>query len=672
MNDKSPTDASVSTPASSSETTTKTTSRRQFLGVAATGTVAAAAANVAAAALTQTSGSPAQTYTRVPSDGTAKLFQESLNSPATRTDFGDGRIVNGAQVFANLCKDEGLAALFLCPGNYIVAHEIAQVGIPTYGGRHEGSMAQAADGFSRVTGEVVACSGTEGPGFTNMIGAIAAANICNTPLLVLASNRQLNAEDSWKSIQFLYQQPLTQGIRKYGKRITQPERIYEYGCYAFRNLKSGVPGVVHLDFPTDIAAATFTEKVDLTNPFGRDTYRTDSRAAPNPADMRKVVDMIGKAERPVLVAGYGTHIRKAYEPLLRVAELNEIGVVDAGPVRGNFPDDHRMSMSRSNDAMMSSDLLIIVGQYLMPSVGEWTFTPGVKTIRVHPVAEEIGRNWPVDLGIVSDERLFLEALADALPRRTRTSWVSEITADRNKYEAQNLEYYHQALASSTSTNTLHAGVICHELHNFLYKGKIDPKQTVTGYGGLTMGRYTPRWLRANRPAQEVHTGYQYGAMGPEIAMMIGASAAVQLGVGPQAAYKGAPVFVVCGDGSIAYSINELDTAAKYKIPIVAIVYNNNCWGTWTLALREPRAIQAHLFQEDTRYDRIAEVYGARGEYVNTPEGFRAALQRAYDAAVRDRTSTLINCQGNRMFSLGKAYPPAGVGGAEPGLHGGAH
>jgi thiamine pyrophosphate-dependent acetolactate synthase large subunit-like protein len=161
-------------------------------------------------------------------------------------------------------------------------------------------------------------------------------------------------------------------------------------------------------------------------------------------------------------------------------------------------------------------------------------------------------------------------------------------------------------------------------------------------------------------------------MGPEIAMMIGASAAVQLGVGPQAAYKGAPVFVVCGDGSIAYSINELDTAAKYKIPVIAIVYNNNCWGTWTLALKEPRAVQAHLFQEDTRYDRIAEVYGARGEYVSTPEGFRAALQRAYDAAVRDRTSTLINCQGNRMFSLGRLYPPAGVGGAQPGLHGGAH
>lgn len=668
MNEKSPTDAAASAPASPNDTKT-TTSRRQFLGVAAGGTVAAAALNqsVAVAACP-----PEQADTLLPSDGTAKAFQDSLHSPATRADFGNGKALTGAQVFANLCKDEGLAALFLCPGNYIITHEIAQIGIPSYGGRHEGSMAQAADGFSRVTGEVVACSGTEGPGFTNMIGAIAAAHLCNTPLLVLASNRQLDAEDSFKSIQFLYQQPLTEGIRKYGKRITAPERIYEYGSYAFRNLKSGIPGVVHLDFPTEIAAATFTDKANLTNFFSKETYRTDSRAAANPADLRKVVEMINKAERPVLVAGYGVHIRKAYEPLLRAAERNEIGVVDAGCVRGTFPDDHRLSMSRSNDAMMSADLVVVVGQYLMPSVGEWTFTPGVKTVRVNPVGEEIGRNWPVDLGVVCDEGLFLEALADGLPHRKRASWVSEITKSRNAFEAKNLEYYRQSLESSMKTNTLHPGVIAQELQNFLYKGKLDPKQTVTGYGGLMMSRYTPRWLRAYRPAQEVHTGYQYGAMGPELAMMMGASAAVQLGIGPQAAYKGAPVFVVCGDGCIPYSIAELETATKYKIPVVAIVYNNNCWGTFGLAHSTPKAVQVHLFQEGLRYDKVAEAYGARGEYVNTPEAFRAALQRAYDAAARDRTSTLINCQGHRMFSVAQAYPPGGVGSAEPGVSGHYH
>ena len=94
--------------------------------------------------------------------------------------------MTGAQVFARVCKEEGLAALFCCPGNYNVVNAIAQEGIPTYSGRHEGSMCHAADAFIRVTGEVAAASGTEGPGFTDMICAIAAANAARSPLLVLA------------------------------------------------------------------------------------------------------------------------------------------------------------------------------------------------------------------------------------------------------------------------------------------------------------------------------------------------------------------------------------------------------------------------------------------------------------------------------------------------------
>ena len=91
--------------------------------------------------------------------------------------------MTGAQVFARLCKEEGLAALFSCPGNYTIVNAIAQEGIPTYSGRHEGAMAHAADGFCRVTGEVAAASGTEGPGFTDMICAIAAANAARSPVL---------------------------------------------------------------------------------------------------------------------------------------------------------------------------------------------------------------------------------------------------------------------------------------------------------------------------------------------------------------------------------------------------------------------------------------------------------------------------------------------------------
>jgi thiamine pyrophosphate-dependent acetolactate synthase large subunit-like protein len=84
--------------------------------------------------------------------------------------------------------EEDLAALFCCPCNYTVLNAMAAAGVPAYGGRTEGAMCAAADGFSRVTSEVTACSGTEGPGFTHMIMNIARAHAARTPLLVLGSN----------------------------------------------------------------------------------------------------------------------------------------------------------------------------------------------------------------------------------------------------------------------------------------------------------------------------------------------------------------------------------------------------------------------------------------------------------------------------------------------------
>ena len=144
-------------------------------------------------------------------------------------------------MFARACHEEGVKALFCCPGNYEVVHAIADTGIPTYGGRHEGSMCHAADAFGRATGEVAATSGTEGPGFTNMINAIATANAARSPILVLASNKSVFAEDSEQGIQDSYQQPTTEGLRKYGKRMITPSRVWEYAGYAFRQLKSGVP-----------------------------------------------------------------------------------------------------------------------------------------------------------------------------------------------------------------------------------------------------------------------------------------------------------------------------------------------------------------------------------------------------------------------------------------------
>ena len=643
-----------------SENTKDTPSRRGIFSSAAAGAVAAAIVN------------PVKLFaatTPIPSIRVPKEIPETLGEKPQIGSF-EGKGMTGAEVFARACKEEDLAALFCCPGNYPVIQAISAAGIPSYGGRSEGSMTSAADGFSRVTGEVTACSGTEGPGFTNMIMNIAVAHRARTPLLVLASNVTIAADDREYFIQTGYQQPTTEGLKKYGKRLIAPDRIHEYAAYAFRHLKTGVPGPVHLDFPGEIVRARFTEPSQLKEFYSKEKYRTESR--PSPKDMAKAVDMINKAERPVIVAGHGVFLRNACEALMIAAEKNDILVVTSGPMRGHFPDEHRLSASLSPDVFMSADVVVFVGQYSMPTHDGYRFSPDVKSIRVNPSAEDLGRNWPLDLGIVGDEAAFLEVLADDLPRKKRDSWVAEAAAARQKYEKRLLDEYEQGVKHSHATNTLHHAVLCKEVHDFLYKGNIDPKQTVTGWGGWTIGNCAARWLRAYRPGQEVNCPYQYSAVGPDLAMMIGAGAAVQLGVGPQAKYKGAPVLVVTSDAGITYSMFELDTAAKYNIPVICIVYNNNSWGMWPSAVGTPRSMHFYLFQENLRYDKMAEGLGARGEYVRTQEEFREALKRSYQAAAKERASTLINVQALKEFTSAKNYPPGNMINPEPSVGALAH
>jgi thiamine pyrophosphate-dependent acetolactate synthase large subunit-like protein len=636
-------------------------SRRKFLAPVVTG---------AAAAAIVTPGRLVAAETSIPSIRIPKDILDSLAEPVQVGSFEKG--ITGAEVFAKACKDENLAALFCCPGNYQVINAIAGAGIPSFGGRHEGSMASAADGFSRVTGEVTGCSGTEGPGFTAMIMNIAVAHRARTPLLVLASNISVATDDSEYFIQTGYQQPTTEGLKKYGKRLISPDRIHEYAGYAFRHLKTGVPGPVHLDFPSEVYRAKFTEASQLKGYYGRDKYRTDSQPYPSPKEVARAVDMINRSERPVIVAGQGVFMRKAWDALKTAAEKNDIAVITSGPMRGHFPDEHRLSASLSPDVFMSADLVVFVGQYSMPNKNEYRFNPDVKSIRVHAVAEDLGRNWPLELGIVADEAAFVEALANDLPRKRRDSWVAEVAAARKKYEDTVNGYYSKGLQYSQDTNTVHHEVLSKEVHDFLYKGDIDPRQTVTVWGGWTIGNAAGRWLRAYRPGQEVISPFQYFAVGPDIAMAVGAGAAVQLGVGPQAAYRGAPVFVVTSDAGLAFSMFELDTAAKYKIPIVSVVYNNNSWGMWPSAVGQARSMHMYLFQENLRYDKMAEGLGARGEYVSAPQDLRPALKRAYDAASKDRISTLINVQGLKDFTSAQNYAPGNVINPQPSIGAFAH
>ncbi len=644
-------------------------SRRDFLRKSAAGVGAAVAAGTGAGVFAAETANIAEV--KIPSIRIPADFTASLDEAPGPGKF-EGRGMSGAEVFAQLCVKEELAALFCCPGNYTVINALAAAGIPSYGGRMEGSMCAMADGFSRATGQVTATSGTEGPGFTNMIMNIAAADAARTPLLVLASNMMIAGDDREAFIQTGYQQPLTTGIKKYGKRLIDPSRVHEYGAYAFRQLKSGVPGPVHLDFPAEVARARFKNPDELKDFYDKSKYRSESRAHPGAAEMAQAARMIDQAERPLIVAGQGVFQRQGWEALRKVAEKGDIAVATSGPTRGVFPDDHRLCVMAAPDALLSADLVIFVGQYCMPSPGEYRFNPEIKAIRAHPVQEELGRNWPLDLGVVSDAALFLEALQDVVKSRKRPAWVDEIGKAQQAYQKSLEETYQLGLDYSKKTNCLHPAVIAWETQNFIDTGTDDRLATVSGGGGWTIGLFAGRYMRARRPGQMIVPAYQYGAIGPDMSMMMGACTAVQRGIGPQQGYEGAPTICVTSDAGVAYSMFELDTANLYGPPTITIVYNNNAWGVWTNAARSARSLQMYLFQENLRYDQMARGLGANGEYVRTVEEFRAALARSYKLARNEKVSSLINCQAIKEFTSPRDYPPGIALNAEPGVGAVAH
>ena len=631
-------------------------SRRNFV---ARGAAAAVAASAAAQAST--------TQRRDPNIEIPEEVPASLSEQPRPAEFP----MTGAQIFAKACKQEGLAALFCAPGNYVVINAIASEGIPCYGGRTEGMMCAAADGFARVTGEVAAASGTEGPGFTNMIMNIACANAARSPLLVLASNMTLGLEDTEHGIQRVYQQPTTEGMKKYGKRLINPERVHEYAGYAFRQLKTGVPRPVHLDFPGEVARQRFDSPESLRYFHDKSKYRTDSKPHPSPADISRAAAMIDKAERPIIVASAGVFYSKAWDALKATAEKGDVAVVESGPSRGHFGDDHPLSANTAPDALLSADLIVLIGQYCMPNIGEYSFDPDATYLRIDPDAADIGRNLPIELGIVSCEKAALEALAEELPPKKRPAWRDELAAARAAFEAENDEHYRLGLQYSEQAGCVHPAVIAKGISDLLYEGSIPREQTTVVSGGYGIARYTRRRIRAYRPGQICNGAYQYGAIGPDIGYAVGVGASVQQGTGPQAPFRGSPVLAVTGDAGFAYSAMEVETLSKYRIPAVIVVYNNNAWGVWRSGESggrsgTARAQHMYLFQENLRYEKIGEALGARGEYVTQAGDFAPALQRSYDLAAAEGISTVINCQAIKEFWSARDYPPGHLQKVEPG------
>ena len=417
------------------------------------------------------------------------------------------------------------------------------------------------------------------------------------------------------------------------------------------------------DFKHVTERVGFDDASELEYFFENTKYRTETKPHPDPAAIDAAAEMLRSAERPMIVSSNGVFYGRAWDALRELAEKAHIPVVESGATKGQFPADHELSACAAPGALRSADVVLLVGQYCMPTLGEFAFGPDTRYIRIDPAAEDIGRNLPIDLGIVSDEKAALEALTAAVPRQRRAEWVGEIAAARQAFETENEEYYQTGLGY---TDAVHPAVIGKELADFVHRGDLPKDRTTIMQGGYGIARYTRRYLRAYRPGQIINGAYQYGAIGPDVGYAVGVAAAVRDGVGAQAGYEGHPVIAITGDAGFGFTGMEVETLSKHRLPVVIIVYNNNAWGTWQGQQNNQIGLPVHLFQENVRYDKMAEALGGHGEYVTTPGEFTPALERAYQVARDESRPAVINVQARKEFWL-RSQPPGFLGKIEPGV-----
>jgi thiamine pyrophosphate-dependent acetolactate synthase large subunit-like protein len=435
-------------------------------------------------------------------------------------------------------------------------------------------------------------------------------------------------------------------------------------------MKSGIPKPVHLVFPTEVPNARFTSEKDLRYYVDKTRYRTEARAYAEPKAITAAIALLKSAQRPMIVSAQGVFAKRAWDVLKAFAEKTQIPVTEAAPQKGCFADDHPLSASASPNCYGSVDVVLVVGHYHMPTLGQWAFPPSAKYIRVHPVPEDIGRDTPIDVGIVSDERAALEALYNEAPAMKHDSWIAEVRAAEKQYNDERDAIYAKC-APYCRPGEVHPAAIARAVGDFLYKGTIAKDQLTIVSGGFGIARYTRQYLRAYRPGQILNGPYWEIVVGPDVAYSVGVGAAMELGAGPQAAYKGSPILTITGDAGFGITGMEIETLAKYRMPAIVVVYNNNAWGTWANQHPAPgernRREQLHLFQENLRYDKMAEALGANGEYVTRAEDVLPALQRCYDVAVNKRLPSVINVQGKKEFWDPRVYPPGQLGKVEPGV-----
>jgi acetolactate synthase-1/2/3 large subunit len=521
-------------------------------------------------------------------------------------------LIHGGKAVAQALKEEGVTHLFTLCGGHIqnIYDGCIDEGIRVIDVRHEQTAAHAADGYSRVSRKIGVCAVTAGPGVTDAVTGVATAYRAQSPMVIIggAGPRMFKYMGSLQDMDHV---ELLKPITKWSATVTEPRRIREFLQTAFRIAKTGVPGPVFLEFPLDLLFDYIEE--DQVEHYPR--YRTEASCAPDPRYVEKALELLEKAERPVLIVGTQWWWSPDHASLGEFLSRFPMPTYLNGMARGALPPDHPSLFVLSRGyAISRADLVLIFGTPLDFRLNYGRpprFPEHLKLIQVDLDPQELGRNRGPDVGIYGDTGLTLRAFLNGLSlqkkRKVDSPWLEEIRAkEKEEWEKIVPELHSDAVP----INPLRA---CKEIVDMM-----EPSTVIVGDGGDFLGTFA----KIARPA----TPGSWMDPGP-----LGT-----LGVGPGYAMaakllrKSDPVWIIYGDGSFGLHAMEFEAMVRQNIPVIGIIGND---AAWTQIRRgqiqffgEERAVATKLSY--TRYDLVVSALGGHGEYVEKPQDIRPALERA--------------------------------------------
>jgi acetolactate synthase I/II/III large subunit len=529
-----------------------------------------------------------------------------------------------AQIKAGLAviealRAEGVEYIFGVCGsttNSIVTELYGRKDIRFLDTRHEEGAAFMAYGYARASRKPAVCLTTSGPATINLATGIALAYKGRAPVIAIGGDVATDYLDR-DGAQAFDLVNIFKPITYMSRQAYTTERIPELIHDAFRHAMSGKRGPVFIDIPRDLMD---DQTLDDKLLHRSSAYRAvEGRIQGDREAVRRAAELLSQAQRPVLLAGGGVVDGDATAEAVALAERLEMALIPAYGHNDAVPNSHRLYIGipgnrgapEAMEAIHRADVILALGSRLNQHSTHWNYSvinPQTRIIQVDIDAQEVGRNYPVEVGIVGDAKAVAQQLLEAMgaSKGGKPAWRTEIEALAKKRKARLHE--EQSLAG----DPMMPQRVYPELRKALPRDCM-----VTLDAGVAPGLTYDR-LSFELPG----TFFNYAGHG-------GLGMGYAVGLGTKVGRPDRPAISIQGDGGFLYTSQELNTAVRHRIPLVSLVLNNSCHGA-------EKGQQKRNFGEryvgvdlvNPRFDRLAEVYGARGFYVTRPDEIADAVTAA--------------------------------------------